>query len=166
MGVFGGPTAKAASLNRGADDHRAYPIRQRVAFGRVADKVGVETAIIVLVVIGANSMGARCQTRRIFLAIGFMSFVFVDSHRGGSVMAEEARAMSVAPIFPSSRRRPWFYSVIYRPLRCRVRSAFQCKPARAVLFRASSSPPLRRSAKPLSAVSPSTSRASAWSSRR
>ena len=30
-----------------AADHRAYPIRQRVAFGRVADEICVETAIIV-----------------------------------------------------------------------------------------------------------------------
>jgi hypothetical protein len=39
-----------------AADHRAYPIRQRVALGRVADKIGVETAIIVFVVIGTNSI--------------------------------------------------------------------------------------------------------------
>jgi hypothetical protein len=69
VGVFGGPTAKAASLNRGRMITARIPFRQRVAFGRVADKIGVETAIIVFVVIGANSMGARCQTRRILRAM-------------------------------------------------------------------------------------------------
>jgi hypothetical protein len=39
--------SKGSVAESRAADHRAFPIRQRVAFGRVADKIGVETAIIV-----------------------------------------------------------------------------------------------------------------------
>ena len=39
-----------------AAHHRADPVRQRVAFLRIADKTGVEPAVVVFVVVSANSI--------------------------------------------------------------------------------------------------------------
>ena len=50
MGIFVADS-KGSVAEPTAADHCAYPIRQRVAFGRLADRIGVETAIMVFVVI-------------------------------------------------------------------------------------------------------------------
>ena len=60
MGIFAADRKGSIDEPRTAE-YGSDTIRQRVAFYWITDKIGVEPAVVVFVVVGANSLGAGRQ---------------------------------------------------------------------------------------------------------